>query len=308
MLGKLSIAGRFALAGAILCALALALAATGYWQIASLRGQVEEIPQLMDVRVAMGDWQGETAANAARTVAILRSEDANLAGQLAAEMKAATARISVLQKRIEALPLDEASKERFAAIGTARAAYIAAREDTLKIKRQSSEAAHVAFDARFAPALATYQKAVRDFIDGYAAEYKEEHAAAMRSAQRGLAALAAGTLAFLLIAALLVWLMVRSVTRPIAMAVKVAEALARGDLTQTVETSSKDETGRLMQALRSTLQQLGSVVGLIKELSDTVGTASREIAQGNADLSSAPRSRPQPGGDGVLDGGADRAR
>jgi methyl-accepting chemotaxis protein len=200
-------------------------------------------------------------------------------------MKATSARISVVQKRIEALPLDEASKERFTAIGTARAAYIASREDTLKIKRQSSEAAHVAFDATFAPALAGYQKAVRDFIDGYAAEYKEEHAAAMRSAQRGLAALAAGTLAFLLIAALLVWLMVRSVTRPIAAAVKVAEALARGDLTQTVETSSKDETGRLMQALRSTLQQLGSVVGLIKELSDTVGTASREIAQGNTDLS-----------------------
>src|SRR5262245_3855805 len=113
MLKNLNIGRRFALAGAILSILTLILAATGYWQIASLRAQVNDIPELLEVRLAMAEWQGETAANAARTVAILRSEDAALAGVLAEDMKATSARISLLQKRIEALPLDEASKKRF---------------------------------------------------------------------------------------------------------------------------------------------------------------------------------------------------
>jgi len=164
MLGKLNIRARFALASVVLCTLAALLALTGYWQIHGLRAQVDDIPELLEVRLAMAQWQGETAANAARSVAIVRSEDGELAGLLAPEMKAASARISELQKRIEALPLDEASKKRFAAIGAARAAYVTARDDTLKIKQQSSDAAHVEFDARFAPALADYQKAVQDFI------------------------------------------------------------------------------------------------------------------------------------------------
>jgi len=285
MLSRLNIRARFALASIVLCALAALLAFTGYWQIRSLRAQVDDIPELLEVRLAMAAWQGETAANAARTVAILRSDDAELAGALAPEMKAASARISELQKRIEALPLDEAAKKRFAAIGPARAAYIAAREETLKIKRQSSDAAHVAFDARFAPALAAYQAAVNDFIEGYAVEYREEHAVARSAAGRGLAGLAAGTLAFMVIAALLVWLISRSIIVPVGEAVRVAEALAKGDLTQKVETGSKDEIGRLMHALKGTVGQLASIVGRIKETSDMVGTASREIAQGNTDLS-----------------------
>jgi methyl-accepting chemotaxis protein len=285
MFGSLSIAARFALASAALCALTLFLALTGYWQIASLRAQIDEIAELLEVRLAMADWQGETAVNAARTVAILRSEDPALADQLAADMKATSARVSGLQKRIEALPLDEAAKQRFVEIGATRAAYIGAREDTLKIKRQSDDAANVSFDARFAPALAAYQGAVRSFIEAYAAEHREDHAAARKAAGRGVAGLAAGTAAFMLIAALLVWLMVRSITGPVGEAVRVAEALAKGDLTQKVEVSSNDEIGRLMHALKGTVGQLASIVGRIKETSDMVGTASREIAQGNADLS-----------------------
>jgi len=77
----------------------------------------------------------------------------------------------------------------------------------------------------------------------------------------------------------------RSITEPVREAVRVAEALAKGDLTQKVEVRSKDELGRLMQALKGTVEQLSSIVGRIKETSDMVGTASREIAQGNTDLS-----------------------
>jgi methyl-accepting chemotaxis protein len=78
----------------------------------------------------------------------------------------------------------------------------------------------------------------------------------------------------------------RSIAIPVAMAVRVAESLARGDLAVKVDPRSKDEIGRLMFALRDTVRQLATIVGRIKGASDTVATASREIAQANTDLSS----------------------
>src|SRR4029077_3187662 len=89
----------------------------------------------------------------------------------------------------------------------------------------------------------------------------------------------------LLLAAIVAWMIGRSITTPVGEAVRVAEALAKGDLTQTGEVSSNDEIGRLRHALKGTVGQLATIVGRIKETSDTVGTASREIAQGNTDLS-----------------------
>ncbi|HJS37351.1 MAG TPA: methyl-accepting chemotaxis protein, partial [Burkholderiales bacterium] len=78
----------------------------------------------------------------------------------------------------------------------------------------------------------------------------------------------------------------RSIAGPVAMAVRVAESLAKGDLAVKVEPRSRDEIGRLMFALRDTVQQLATIVGRIKGSSDMVATASREIAQANSDLSS----------------------
>jgi methyl-accepting chemotaxis protein len=77
----------------------------------------------------------------------------------------------------------------------------------------------------------------------------------------------------------------RSISVPVAQAVRVAESLARGDLAVEVDPRSQDELGRLLFALRDTVRQLATIVGRIKSTSDLVATASREIAHANADLS-----------------------
>jgi len=97
--------------------------------------------------------------------------------------------------------------------------------------------------------------------------------------------IAVGVVVGLLASLVITMLTARSITVPLNEAVRVAEALAQGDLAQNVEVRSKDELGRLMQALRGTVQQLGGIVGKIKEASDKVNSASREIAQANLDLS-----------------------
>jgi methyl-accepting chemotaxis protein len=285
MFSNMTIGRRFALAGAVLSVLAGIVAWMGYRQLDAMRARLDAVPAAMEIRTALQQWQGDTAANAARTVAVLRSSDARLGEKLAADMKATSARISEVQKRIEALPLSEESRKRFADIGPARSAYIAAREEMLKLKRDRDDGAEAFFDGRFTPALVTYQKEVREFVEGHAAEAEAQHAAAMLASQRDSMVRAATAAVFMVFAVVLVWLMLRSITLPLRHAIGVAQALARGDLSVQVQAASNDEVGQLMQALKGTVGQLASIVGRIKQTSDMVGTASREIAQGNTDLS-----------------------
>ena len=78
----------------------------------------------------------------------------------------------------------------------------------------------------------------------------------------------------------------RSITRPINEALKVAETVAAGDLTSHIEVNSKDEIGQLLQALKDMNASLVKIVGEVRSGTDTIATASSQIAAGNMDLSS----------------------
>jgi methyl-accepting chemotaxis protein len=96
----------------------------------------------------------------------------------------------------------------------------------------------------------------------------------------------AGVLVGLLLATLVgVWL-VRSISRPLDAAVKIAGRIAAGDLGQQIDVRSTDETGRLMQALKDMNASLVQIVGQVRSGTDTIATASSQIAVGNLDLSS----------------------
>lgn len=77
----------------------------------------------------------------------------------------------------------------------------------------------------------------------------------------------------------------RSVTRPIAEAAAVAKSVAAGDLSLRVVSNGTDETGQLLRALGEMTDTLRRVVGAVREGSESVATASVQIALGNSDLS-----------------------
>jgi methyl-accepting chemotaxis protein len=80
-------------------------------------------------------------------------------------------------------------------------------------------------------------------------------------------------------------LVTRSITQPLAEAVKVAETVASGDLTSTIEVRSKDETGQLLAALKRMNDSLVRIVGEVRDASDCIATGTSQISVGNADLS-----------------------
>ncbi|MGB7479118.1 MAG: HAMP domain-containing protein, partial [Burkholderiaceae bacterium] len=94
----------------------------------------------------------------------------------------------------------------------------------------------------------------------------------------GAAALALG--------GLLAVILTRSIVRPLRDAVGVAKKVAAGELTSHMEVKSRDEVGELLQALKEMNESLRRIVGQVRHGTDSMTSASAEIATGNADLSS----------------------
>ncbi|WP_374562902.1 methyl-accepting chemotaxis protein [Ideonella sp.] len=86
-------------------------------------------------------------------------------------------------------------------------------------------------------------------------------------------------------AGLMAWLLIRSIITPLAQAVKLAEAVAGGDLSQRIEVRSRDETGQLLAALKKMNEGLVDIVGQVRSSAESIATGSAQIANGNADLS-----------------------
>jgi methyl-accepting chemotaxis protein len=70
----------------------------------------------------------------------------------------------------------------------------------------------------------------------------------------------------------------RTITRPINEALSVANALAQGDLTISVVSDSKDETGQMMAAISQMVDKLKQVVGDVVGAADNVAAGSQELS------------------------------
>jgi len=91
-------------------------------------------------------------------------------------------------------------------------------------------------------------------------------------------------------AATAVWL-TRSISGPLHQALMLARTVASGDLSSRIKIESSDEAGQLLQALKEMNDSLVRIVGEVRVGTDTMATASRQIAAGNMDLSARTESQ-----------------
>jgi methyl-accepting chemotaxis protein len=170
-------------------------------------------------------------------------------------------------------------------IAKTRKTYIGDRDAMMTAKRAGqAEEANRMHDEQFLPAAKTYIAALKAFLDfqhaGIDAAAKQVDATA---AEARWQVLTIGGVA-LFFGALCAWTLTRSITRPIADAMDVADAVARGDLSRAVVVAGRDEMARLMSSLGKMTGNLRTLVSQVRSSTDSIGTASSEIASGNQDL------------------------
>ncbi|TFW21764.1 HAMP domain-containing protein [Massilia arenosa] len=145
----------------------------------------------------------------------------------------------------------------------------------------ASEIAHNRMGALFQPV----RGAVNDLIQLQLDEAKKERERSEGNFEFIRMFCLAGVAFGLVLAAVIGAAVVRGIVQPLNKAVDLAKAVAEGDLTRDIVATSQDETGDLMRALETMNAGLARIVARVRAGTDTIATASSQIAVGNLDLS-----------------------
>ncbi|MDM0042942.1 methyl-accepting chemotaxis protein [Variovorax dokdonensis] len=279
---------RLGVGFALVLALVAAIAAIGVLRLQHVGEATKEMTQhaLQKERLA-ANWLLLTSTNSIRTFSLVKSDDEQVQNFLQSAMTKTSAAINETQKQLEA---KLASPEELALaedIKNRRGQYISTRNEILKLKKEgkAEEAARMTNDKLIGMldsydgsirAMATHQ---REQIDASAAAIDAQY----HSGRVQVLVLAALALA---IGAVLAFMLTRSIVQPINEALVIAETVAAGDLSQEFSTNRGGDFGRLLRGMGEMETTLTDLVGRIRNATDSIVVASREIATGNQDLSS----------------------
>ena len=233
------------------------------------------------------EWAGKTQQNVTRTLAIAKAGGMpDVEKFFTPQIKSTSAEITALQTKVAALVTSDEGRALLATVAQKRTAYVATRDELLRLIGQADlPAADALMKDKLLPAADAYLAAVAAVKD-HELGLAEATGLAL---ERGIAS--AGTLLLgLLVASLVVGASIslfitRSVTRPLAEAVTAARVIADCDLSQPVHSERRDELGDLLRALGQMQGSLSRLVAQVRGSTDSIGTASAEIAVGTLDLS-----------------------
>jgi methyl-accepting chemotaxis protein len=229
------------------------------------------------------EWVRTTALSITRTKAIAKSSDPSLDALFAADSKS---RGSDIANELEAMAKTPDEQKLFDKITETRKVYLNLRDTMKKTKRDgSAEEANRMFDGEFTTVSAAYLASMQAYLDYQHTSIDATAEAIENNAEHSTVLLGCLGTCALLLGIGFAWALTRSITRPVAQAAALADAVARGDLSHRLVIDGKDEVAELMRSLGNMNTSLHQLVTQVRQSADSIQTASSEVAAGNNDLS-----------------------
>ncbi|PKB20156.1 methyl-accepting chemotaxis protein [Janthinobacterium sp. 64] len=136
------------------------------------------------------------------------------------------------------------------------------------------------------------QPIIKELVDAFAAHHGYNEKLGNMGAAEGAATAASArwissglALAVMVLVAGMGLLLARRIAASLKNAIDMAHTIAGGDLSVQINATSKDEVGQLMTAMAEMSESLVRIVSEVRSGTETINTASGEIAAGNLDLS-----------------------
>ena len=188
--------------------------------------------------------------------------------------------------KLEATISSEEGKKQLSSVKEARVKYVAAQDSFLKLVEEGKQAeARIYLVGEVRALQGAYLEAVASLIkyQGELMEKAGQDATDLYHAARTLIfAIAAAALAM---AALIGFWVTRSITRPVNEALGVANRLAEGDLNVHIEVKGRDETGQLLEAMKTMVGKLSQIISEVRSASDNLSSASEQVSSTAQSLS-----------------------
>ena len=235
---------------------------------------------------ASTQWSALTENNATRNQAMILSSEAEITSAFKDAVTKTTARISDLQKTIEAGPLTEADRAQMRKIGELRKTVIATRITAVELKADGKgEEALQLLNTLFLPSMDAYLSAQREFVKMQEQRMVGAVAETELRQENNTIGIMVGLGTILCLVCLGTTRLVRSIREPLAHANHLAERISQGDLSSQLSTHRTDEFGSLLNTLGKMNASLAKMVSQVRSNAEGIATASAEIAAGNNDLS-----------------------
>ena len=284
---QLRMAHKLWLAVILIVVMLVAVVGFAAYRSAKVQAQADAVSKDMEARVqAALRWSGLTETNAARTQALIVSNDPAVEAEFKDVIAATSAQISEVQKSLESMALSDADKAQMNKIAAARKAMIDLRGEARKLKGDGQQDQAVTLiNQKYNPSVVAYLTALREFVAQQQKNAADTQAA--MAAERMLTVKIAAVAVALLLLAIIVgaYYLIGSIQRPLAQAHGLAERIAGGDLSQQESVTRGDEFGDLLRSLYAMSNALGRMVHQVRQSTDSIAIASAEIATGNQDLS-----------------------
>ena len=253
--------------------------------IARLHTVAESTRQLLDEPLAserhISDWYRNVFAGVRRSLAIAKSSDGSLNEFFAADIAESTRNSSELQKLIEPSINTPEEQKIWGELGELRKQYLASRDEVLALKKQGeSEQASSLVDSKFSPVAKNYAEKIKELLQYERDDINRRAQEIQQIYETSRTLMLVLTVLMVLFVLVCASLLAKSITVPLAKAVQLARQVADGDLTSTVTSTARDEAGQLLRALAEMNGKLSSMVSEVRGSSDTINTASQEIAAG----------------------------
>ena len=232
-------------------------------------------------------WRGLTEVVIERTMASISVTDEAASKVLQDRTLADQARIVELQDLIGKDLQSDQERQAYEKVLKDREQAKALLSKLPEIKASGDVALSLAFaQQQFAPVANRLLASLDEFIKVEQAS-SEAAIEAMQDARRNIAVIAILAAVLLLaVAVTLTLLLIHSIVHPLQQTIAVAKAISEGDLTQNIQSHRQDEFGDLLRAFSQMSDRLRSLVSEVRAGVDSVSIASKEIANGNMDLSS----------------------
>ena len=229
------------------------------------------------------EWQQQTELHLSHSIAFLMAPDASETRKhFATSIKNTANRISVITKDLQTSLTSLTDKNLLNTITERHQAYMAQHGDVLKLSGAS--ASDEAIKSKLLPVAQSYIAALEQWQKNQKESLAEEsgsYSTKIHTAQWVMLSLVVFGIG---LGAFLIRSVTRSIQGPLQQAIQTTKAIASGDLSTPIETSSRDDIGKLLSSLGSMQQSLRQLVGNIRQSTDHISTASVQIASGNQDL------------------------
>ena len=279
-LRNLNIAPRASLGFGLVALLVLLLGSFSLLQMTEMHKQSEQVDEnWLPSIMSLGDVSQDLLRLRALTLRLLLNTDETRTHQNLTSVETLRSKLGEAQSNYEKLISSTEEKGLYQRFKQAESSYLQEQSKIVEAMRRNDRDA----------ALAVAEGSLNDHADSMAkalvdlSELNRFGAtAAAKKANEVFASARLWVIVMIVLAlgltVLLALLLTRSIVSPLSEAVRVAEVVASGNLTQAIEVQGSDEPARLLGALKSMQQSLRSTIQSISDSSTQLASASEELS------------------------------